>query len=178
VRWLDVSVDGRQDAMPASRASTFGTVRFADDHAPEGGYHLELARLGPIQVCSEVVLRIHHDAPNRVTLRLPEHSLRYAVDVTNDTDRILAAHGEALRRWAPRMYWLLIAGGASASFLAGRRIDGIRYSVRALRIRPFALRVWVIVFFGMLGPRPLVSLQSFRTRLVSRRNMQRRTTGG
>ena len=167
LRWLDASLDGRQEALPCARSSTLASVRYAEGHAPEASYHLALARAGRITACIDVVRRYHHDAPNRITEPMLGRDVVYAPDVADNTRQILAVHGDALLKWAPRSYWLLVAGAAAASFLAGRRRDGLRYSVQALRMKPFAVRVCAVGVLGMLGSYPLALAQWMRSKAAA-----------
>jgi hypothetical protein len=52
-------------------------------------------------------------------------------------------------------------------FMAGRRIRGLGSAIRHLFRQPFALPLWGIVLFGLLGPSPLAWLKSkhFRARI-------------
>ena len=167
LRWLDASLDGRQEALPCARSSTSGAVRYAEGHASEASYHLALARAGLLTACTDVVRRYHHDAPNRITRPLLGRDVTYAADVADDTRHILAEHGDALLKWAPRSYWMLVAGAAAASFLAGRRGDGLRYSLQALRIRPFSVRLCAVGVLGMAGAYPLAFVQWIRSSVAA-----------
>ena len=64
----------------------------------------------------------------------------------------LERHGEALRRWGPRQYADLQRVAAVQSFLLGRRREGNRHALRALRTRPWAPLAWVTLLLGPLGP--------------------------
>lgn len=160
IRSLDPMLrTGRGEALPCSRASTFPAIQYPDDHAPEGLYHLNMARHHLIQTCSDVVRRYHHDAPNQITRPTPDRSLHYAMADANDAARVLALHGPELRRWAPESYRLVLAGGALASFMAGRRLDGVRYSGAILARRPLSFTAWTRLCAGLLGRRPLARMQ-------------------
>jgi len=163
LRWLDHVV--KQETLPCARASTFPAVRYVDSHALERSYHLELARTSRIQACSDVVRRYHHDVPDRLTIPVPQRALRYAADEADDARNVLAAHGDALRRFAPRTYRRTLTAAATASFMAGRRLDGLRYAAKAWRRVPFSPRVYVIVALGLLGRSPVAKLQSLNARV-------------
>jgi glycosyltransferase involved in cell wall biosynthesis len=159
LRWIESAV--KAETLPCVRADMFPNVRYVDSHAMETWYHLELARNTRLMACSDVVRRYHHDMPDRLTAPTPERDLRYASDVAEDAARILDVHGDALRRCAPRTYRMRLSHASSSSFLAGRRMDGLRYAMRAWRLTPFAPRLYAIALFGLLGPRPLARLKQF-----------------
>lgn len=167
LRWLDEAV--KVETLPCARAATFPLVQYADSHATERSYHLDLARAARVQACSDVVRRYHHDVADRITITTPERDLRYAPDEAEDARTVLVKHGEAIRRFAPRTYWFLLSHAMMSSFLAGRRLDGIRYALRAWRMTPFAPRLYAIPLVGLLGPRPLAQFKNLwrRTRAAA-----------
>lgn len=166
LRWLDIAV--KQETLPCARATTFPAVQYADSHASERWYHLELARTSRVQACSEVVRRYHHDVPDRITVPVAARTLRYAADEADDARQVLARHGDALRRFAPQTYQQTLAAAATANFVAGRRLDGLRYAARAWRRVPFSPRLYVVVALGMIGRRPLAEMQALRARAARR----------
>jgi glycosyltransferase involved in cell wall biosynthesis len=167
VRWLDQAV--KQEALPCARTSTFPAVRYPDSRALERSYHLDLARTTLVQTCSEVLRRYHHDMADRLTVPVAERALRQAADDADDTRNVLAVHGEALRRFAPRTYRMTLTAGASACFMAGRRLEGLRYAVRAWPLMPFSPRLYAIVALGLLGRAPVAKVRALRTRIMRRR---------
>ncbi|HYC60599.1 MAG TPA: glycosyltransferase family A protein [Thermoanaerobaculia bacterium] len=167
LRWLDVAV--KVETLPCARASTFPAVQYPDSHATERSYHLDLARASRVQACTDVVRRYHHDVADRITVTTPERDLRYAPDEADDAREVLRKHGDAMRRFAPRTYWFLLSHATMSSFMAGRRMDGVRYALRAGRITPFAPRLYAITLVGLFGPRRLAQLKNFwrRTRAAA-----------
>jgi glycosyltransferase involved in cell wall biosynthesis len=155
-----ITRSGRGEALPCSRANTFPAIRYPDDRAHEGLYHLNMARHHLVETCSEIVRRYHHDAPNQLTAPTADRSLQYAAAHADDASRVLAEHGAALRKWAPGRYRLVLAGGALSSFMAGRRLDGVRYSAAILAREPLSARSWARLGAGLLGGRVLATLQS------------------
>jgi glycosyltransferase involved in cell wall biosynthesis len=170
LRWCNASVLGdRQETLPCVRASTFPGVQYPDSRALERWYHLELARTTNLQACSDVVRRYHNDAGNRLTVPVAARTLRYAPAHAEDADRVLTVHGEAMRRFAPNFYRRTLSSAAVACFLAGRRMDGLRYTMKAWRFMPFAPRLYAIVVLGLLGPRAVAEMQVLRVKMQSLR---------
>jgi glycosyltransferase involved in cell wall biosynthesis len=166
LRWADSAIFRKQDTLPCARRSTFPTVRFPDSRALEGSYHLDLARLGQIAAWADVLLLVHHDAADRLTVPTISRSLRNSADHAADVEGILRNHGVSIRRHAPEMYALLLASGASTFFMAGQRVAGLRYSARALGMHPWSGRVWIVLFVGLAGRFPLAALQWLKSRVV------------
>jgi hypothetical protein len=161
LRLLDPMISSaRGEALPCSRASTYPAIQYPDDHSPEGLYHLNIARRHLVETCSEVVRRYHHDAPDQITVPTSARSLRYAADDAADAARVLALHGEALQRRAPMTYRMTLASAALASFMSGRRLDGLRYSLASLALQPFSVPVWARLCAGLFGRRTTATLQA------------------
>lgn len=170
LRWLDVAV--KQEALPCARASTFPAVRYTDSHAFERRYHLELARNWRVQNCSDVVRRYHHDVADRLTIPTPERALRYAPDAADDDREVLRVHGAAMRRLAPATYRDLLSEATTTSFLAGRRLDGLRYAARVWPLMPASPQLYVVVSLGLLSGRLVAEMKSLRARIVRARMLR------
>jgi hypothetical protein len=157
VRWLDAAV--KVETLPCARATTFPQVRYAESHASERSYHLDLARATLIQTFSDVVRRYHHDAADRISVPRLERDLQYAPDEADDARDVLHGHGAALKRFAPRTYRTLMAHASMTNFVAGRRRAGLLCALRAWPLMPFSPRLYAITLFGLFGPRALAQLR-------------------
>lgn len=168
LRWCNASIaSDRQETLPCARATTFPAVRYADSHASEHSYHLELSRTTLVQACTDVVRRYHHDVRDRITIPTVSRGLRYAADEADDARFVLAVHGDAMLRFAPLMYRITVSSAAATSFMAGRKRDGLRFTVRALRRAPFWPRLYAVAIAGLLGgPRLVAQLRALRARFV------------
>lgn len=168
LRWCDRSIGGdRQETLPCVRAETFPAVRYTDSRAFELWYHLELARTTLLQACDDIVRRYYHDVADRLTIPTVESGLRHAADHADDAARVLAVHGDAMRKFAPLMYRIIVSSAAASSFMAGRKRDGLRFTARALRQAPFSPRLYAVAMAGLLGgPRAVAKLRALRSRFV------------
>lgn len=160
VRWLEAASRGKVETLPCARASTFPAIQYADSHATESSYHLDLARAHRVQTCSDVVRRYHHDATNQITIPDTARSIRYAPDDAANFEYVLREHGDALRRWAPTMYFYTVSAAIFANFVAGRRGSAWRQTARALRIHPLSPRTWVTAAVGTVSGHALARLRS------------------
>lgn len=159
LRWFERSLQRRQESLPCMRGSFYPEVRFPDDRSSENLFHLELMRRTKAQACPDVVRRYHHHLGERITAPSLRRSMLVAVDVDRNNEIVRAAHGEAMRRFAPAAYRAFVGGAATAAFLSGRRRAGIRLSLEAARLDPFAVRAWGVLALGLLGRYPLLFLQ-------------------
>ena len=125
--------------------------------AMETLFELNLAERETSVCVEEVTTKVHADAPDSwlraagaadVVPRLQ----REAADMLWMAEDDAARHGEALQRWGPRQYVTVLRIGATQAFILGKRRLGARYSLRALRRKPFAPAAWITLLLGLLGP--------------------------
>lgn len=159
LRWFDLAVRGRQEALPCMRASLYPEVRYPDERTSELLYHLELFRRTRVWACRDVVRRYHHHRGERITMPRPSTVVVAAADVAANNEVIFERHGAAMRRLAPNAYFQFVSGAATAALLAKRRRDGVRFAGRAIRCHPLSFRIWIVVGVGVVGRWPLALLQ-------------------
>jgi glycosyltransferase involved in cell wall biosynthesis len=82
-----------------------------------------------------------------------------------NVEELLAMHGEALRAYAPEVYWQSLSGLVSLHFLAGRRPKGWRCALQCLRSKPASIKVWASLVLGSLGRRPIARLMAMMARI-------------
>jgi glycosyltransferase involved in cell wall biosynthesis len=157
IRWAEE--EGGEDAGRCIQAAVFADTPYIADRrgAMEWLFELDLAKAETTLCLDEVLGKEHSDAPNswlrsvKASELLPRLRTE-APDMLWMAETVLQRHGEALRRWGPKQYADLLRIAAMQSFLLGRRRDGIRYGLRALRERPLAPIAWVTLLLGVLGP--------------------------
>ena len=162
VRWMEASFGKRQETLPVVRRRTFDTVRYSENRALESLYHLDFAKSFRIYAAPDVVRLYHHDADNQLTRPGSEELMKSAADQAAQTETLLARHGDALARWAPRRWRQLMSGLSTMHFLAGNRLAGMRAAAASLRVQPLSARQWAVLVAGLAGRRPLARLRSMR----------------
>lgn len=157
IRWAEE--EGGNDAGRCIAAAALGSTPYIADRrgAMESLFELDLARAETTLALDEVLGKEHSDAPNswlrsvKAAELLPRLRAE-APDMLWMAETALARHGEALRRWGPRQYAALQRVAAVQAFLLGRRREGARHALRALRRRPQGLLSWVTLLLGLAGP--------------------------
>ncbi|HZE04745.1 MAG TPA: hypothetical protein VE127_05950, partial [Solirubrobacteraceae bacterium] len=101
--------------------------------------------------------RVHADAPDSwlraaTAADVIPRLRREAPDMLWMAETVLERHGKALRRWGPSQYTVALRIAATQSFILGRRRQGARYALRALRRDPLAPVAWITLLLGLLGP--------------------------
>jgi glycosyltransferase involved in cell wall biosynthesis len=157
IRWLEA--EGGSDAGRCVQRAAFESTPYVEGRrgAMETLWELDLART-ETSLCVEDVLGVGHtDAPNSwlrsvsASIVVPR-LLEEAPDMLWMAQTTLDRHGKALRRLAPHWYVAMLRLAATQSFLLGERANGLRYSRRALRSRPWDVLSWCTVALGLIGP--------------------------
>jgi glycosyltransferase involved in cell wall biosynthesis len=154
-----VHQEGGHDAGRCIKRAVFDQVRYISDRrgAMETLFELNLARATTSIFVPDILISQHTDAPgsylrnaDRGTLlpRLRED----APDMAWMAGEVLSEHGAALRHYGPNLYFTMLRWGATQSFLAGNRSDGVRYARQALRGKVGRTMVLVTFALGILGP--------------------------
>jgi glycosyltransferase involved in cell wall biosynthesis len=160
IRWLALAMSGRHEAFICMRRPIFQVVRFPDSRATEAKFHLDFAQRFLTLDCPEIVRLYHQDADNALCSSRPAGGLlASAHDEALMHSELVREHGEALQGLAPVLLLYFLRGAAVYFFLAGRRRDGLRYSLRYLRARPFSLRMLVVAASGVCGKHTLLLLK-------------------
>jgi len=155
----------RQESLHIIRRGVFDRVRYPEDRGLEHTFNLALVQMFLIRTCPEAVRLYHQDADNQLTRHLAPQFLLIAPDLAKNSEKLLADHGEALRAWAPELYWREISGLVTLYFAANRRREGWRAFLRCLVLRPFSGKLWATVILGLIGPQPLAWVKSRRARM-------------
>ncbi len=141
------------------RREVFAQVRYPESRAWETSFHLDLASHWKLLVTRDVLVKVHTDAPNRLTTgkgpAVRRRLLLEAQDKLDDLYRIRCRHGEAIQRYAPKRYLSMLREMGRLSLLCGKRREAIRYLRAYLRSAPSDLKMWAILVFGMIGPEML-----------------------
>lgn len=161
--WGRASV--RTDFLNCIHREVFESILWPADRSREELFHLELARRFRTQCHSAVAAIIHTDAANRFTA-VPgyERALRMAPDLAAQWSRLLEAHGEAVKRWAPPLFARLLRSVAVNSYMAGSRGRGLRYSAALVRQRPAAPSAWAALLLALLSRRAVARVVAFEKR--------------
>jgi glycosyltransferase involved in cell wall biosynthesis len=120
------------------------------------------------KVFPDVVRLYHQDADNQLTDRMlatSKDDIGLANSRADMMTQLLAVHGSAMRGFAPKLFQRYASALASLEFQLGRRIQGVQYSVQAIRTRPWRLRPWMVLILGSAGMVDLA--KGMRSRLRS-----------
>ena len=167
IRFLDRTVGRSPETLMCVRRATFAVLRWPEDRSYETLYHLDFAKQYRQRAYGEVARLYHTDAPDQNTfVPNPQHWLRVAPDMARTMRGVIERHGQAMREIGPTIYTIDLRNTMKFSLLAGERLAGVRYGVRALARAPLAVRGWAILAAGLVHRRVLARLDAA--------NMQRR----
>lgn len=126
----------------------------AENRGYEELYLLEFHLRFRSRMFPDVCRLYHQDADNQLVkaaTRDPQRDRQLARDRLVVIEAALARHGQAMRRMAPKTYWLTVSRAAVLNFAVGSRAKAIRHSMIGLRLRPFHPRSWAVPVFGLAG---------------------------
>ncbi len=157
IRWAEA--EGGNDAGRCLKREVFAETPYIDGRrgAMETLFELNLAERETSLCVEDVLTAVHADADNSWLRAVKSADLiprlqREAPDMLWMAETALERHGKALRRYGPGQYVIVLRIAATQAFLLGRRRDGARYSLRALRRKPLAPAAWITLLLGLIGP--------------------------
>lgn len=135
------------------------SVRYPEDRSHEALFHLEWFSRFKAKTTRAVLRLYHTDAAN--STRSPKRMvnlLRDAVDHARQVDELIARHGAALKRLAPRAYARILKGGVKNHLLAGNRLRAIALA-RKVGSGPYC-RLLTYLVLGLIHPTLLAWVSS------------------
>ena len=157
IRWAEA--EGGNDAGRCLKREVFATSPYIDGRrgAMETLFELNLSEHATSICAEDVLTAVHADADNSWLRAVKAADViprlrREAPDMLWMAETTLERHGDALQRYGPGQYVTVLRIAATQAFLLGRRREGARYSLTALRRKPLAPAAWITLFLGLLGP--------------------------
>jgi len=167
--WADSAIDAiRSDASKVFKRSCFKQVKYPEDRTLEALFHLDFSRKFKTMVSSSELVLVHKDANNRLTVPDISRTISYAPEMLKGIEKLLSEHGDAMKKWAPRIFFQNLCGLATVQFLSSKRIAGLKTILSSISINPKSLRPWTILTVGLLGSIPLAYLQALRTKWLQK----------
>ena len=147
------------------RRSALQRIRFPEGRAYEATFHLALARRYRFQLRLARVVRIHTDAPDRITVASParfaRRALRDARDGAADAENILRVHGEAMAAHAPGFLDRTVEVAFQHHLLAGQRMEALAMFGRLSSARRRSPRLLANLALGMIDRRVAAHAQGW-----------------
>jgi glycosyltransferase involved in cell wall biosynthesis len=175
LRWVDRAE--WTDALWVTRRSCFTRCRLPESFALEFSYFLDFAKHFTSRMVPVTLAFQHTDSPDRLSYMTPpaepELAKRKARDQADDWRHVLAEHGDALRRLAPRRYEAALRNASLSNLLSGNRGLAVEISLAGLRIHPASLYAWATFLLVIAGSRMAHLLTRIRSELRRRCNLAR-----
>lgn len=147
------------------RKSCFGVVGFFDESmkkAEDTDFLIRMVRQFDFCVVPSVLVKVHRHAGPRLTT--------YDAKMANSYERIIEKNNEALLKH-PRLSAVLHYKTGWLYYHAGNKKHGRQFMLRAIRMNPAELKIWLglLIFecFGSLGPSLHKRLSTYKTLSVS-----------
>jgi len=165
LRWIDRAQ--WTDALWVTRRICFDRCQLPETYALEFSYFLDFSKRFVSRLFPVILAFQHTDSQDRLSYLIPpsdpEMAKRKARDQAADWQYVLAEHGLALRRLAPRRYEAILRSAAVASLVAGNPVSAVRSSVAVLRLHPLSVRAWATFLLVLAGPRTTLLLTRVRS---------------
>lgn len=154
LRWIETLE--ASEYFNCFRREVFRAIRYPDSRAWEFELHLDVARDWKLDISREPLVKIHTDAPNRLTTDRGPRALQRiredAPDKLRSYQTIFEQHGAAMDRWAPRLLDHTRVRAGHQALLSGRRLDGLRLLLHTFRKRRPSSKELGLLFVGLVGP--------------------------
>lgn len=168
LRWIDRARWTHTDALWATRRRSFACCELPESFATEFSYFLDFAKHFKTLMFPLTLALQHTDSPNRlsngVSARDPEMARRKSAEQAANWRYVLAEHGDALRRLAPRRYRDVLRGAALSNLEAGNRKFALKNSLAGLWRRPASPYAWAAFLLVLAGPRMALLVNRWRAR--------------
>lgn len=155
VRWI--AATEISEKLECVRREVFDDLGYPDSRAWEFEFHLDLAMRWKVTISREVLVRVHSDAPNRLTTsndpRAVARVIRDAPDKLESFERVLRRHGAHLRRSTPMLYDYVSILAATQAACTGERRRALRHLGSVLGRHPLSPVAWAVGVLVLLGPR-------------------------
>lgn len=163
LKWLDLP--GTTDYQPCRRKEVFDTVAWPTDRRLETQFHMHVARRWKMWICAEVIAVTHTDCANRFTSDDSVEGLRRRISMAHfiavDSEEIVKEFGSELLCYAPNQYFRILYRACYHYFWAGKRLRGLRFGVKALLRKPWAIQIPGIMVVGLLGPNAMSKVRKW-----------------
>lgn len=147
------------------RRSALQRIRFPEGRAYEATFHLALARAHRFQLRLERVVKIHTDAPERITVASParfaRRVLRDARDGAAEAENILRVHGDAMAQHAPGFLDRTVEVAFQSHLLAGERMEALAMFGRLSPARRRSPRLLANLALGLIDRRVAARAQGW-----------------
>lgn len=157
LKWSDSLIIS--ESFNCISANVFKKIQYPNNRSWETKFHLDLAYQWQIWLTQDRVVKISTKAKNRLTTAkgswAKERIILEARDKLEDLDQIWRLYGSDILRFSPSRHLVMLRDAGRLNFLCGNRQKGIYYIQEYINKRPFDKRAWLIIFFGLIGPRAL-----------------------
>lgn len=160
------------DLLYCQRREVYDLVSWPCDRQYETLFHIQVASKTKMIMCRKVVGTMFNDASNRISRTIPDMSkfIKIARDDANSKGEIIRDFGAELKKYSPRRYKLAIRDAGNLYLRCGEKIKGLRYLLKYILFRPFDIKAWGVIFFGLIGPKALFWAKNRFPKLTISRN--------
>jgi glycosyltransferase involved in cell wall biosynthesis len=148
------SKGGSRNFSYCIRREVFDTLSWPTDRQFESRIMLQIVDRWKWDISRRIGSTVYSDAHNRYSDK-KQNIKRYHITASDNikmTRAILSEYGSRLKKYCPTRYAVFFRSCATLHFYIGKRWLGLKYMSLYLWRKPFSLRGWLILLFGLLGP--------------------------
>ncbi len=174
VEWLKAAdINLPTDYLPCIRIEVFDSDPWPTDRRLESQHVLRLVKSWKTWIWRDILSVTYTNDANRITRDVSqgatERRLIVAKDQAKCYEEILEEFGSDFKIHTPRQYWQFVELAAKNNFLAGQRLSGLKFGLRAWLHRPLSVRrLLIIIAGGVFGPKAWVWKSRFRSGSLNR----------
>lgn len=137
------------------RREVFDNLSWPTDRQFESRFMLQIVDRWKWDISRKIGSTVYSDASNRYSDNKQniKKSHTTALDNIGMIQDILREFGPRLKKYSPTRHVVFFRSCATLHFSIGKRWGGIKYMLLYLWNKPFSLRGWSILLFGLMGPR-------------------------
>lgn len=169
--WLKWSEDmAVSDYLMCHRRDIYRDLNWPTDRRLEMQFVIQVASQWETIIDNTIGAIIYTSANNRITSDVTpganRNFLRRAKDMSEMLFEILQEFGSPMKKYSPKRYQRILRMCVYFSYLAKKRIRGIKMAFRYLCIKPFSCKMWVTIFLGSISPQILVWIKKMADRIL------------
>ncbi len=159
LQWRD-RIQGSSDWLTCRRRATWERIPWPNTRARQALTLFRLYSNYKMRMLREPYAMVYADARNRHTsdasAAAKERWKLDGRDIAESRATLLKEFGSEMKEHCPRSYVTMQRSVMTTYFFAGCRWLGLRHSLRYLSASPLAVRGWIILALGLVGPGAII----------------------
>lgn len=173
LKWIEAcSLGGATDFQPCRRKDVFNSCPWPTERVLESRIHFDIAMKWKVYIVNDIIATQYLSEANSISRtrswatfrnRMADAKVRYLYEVETERE-----YGKDMKMYTPALYKGKLFSAGYWSFLAGKRLLGLRYLLRLISVSPFVMGNYVLMFSGLIGPHFLCWMNYLRSKITAK----------